>query len=113
MEAVYDEEAKLSYHALIGSCKQSVSDVEQVFSSRVLQFFERKGYTLEAEYVRIIRNWRRACDERGLTDEERSTYNQQLLDYILDELMPWHSDKEMKDYSLLEVTQYVIIITCM
>lgn len=112
MEAVYDEEAKLSYHALIGSRKQSVSDVEQIFSSRVLQFFERQGYTLEAEYVRKIRNWRRACDERGLTDEERSRYNQELLNYILDELMPWHSEENMKDYSLLEVNQYETLLYC-
>ena len=45
--------------ALIGTHKQSVSDVEQIFSSRVLEFFERKGYTIEAEYVKMIRDWRR------------------------------------------------------
>ena len=49
MEAVYDDAVKLSYHALIGTHKQSVPDVEQIFSSRVLEFFERKGYTIEAE----------------------------------------------------------------
>ena len=70
MEAVYDDAAKLSYQALIGTRRQSVSDVEQIFSSRVLEFFERKGYTIEAEYVRMIRDWRRACDERGLTNAQ-------------------------------------------
>ena len=45
MEAVYDDAAKLSYHALIGTRKQSVSDVEQIFSSRMLEFFESKEYT--------------------------------------------------------------------
>ena len=30
---------KLSYHALIGTRKQSVADVEQIFSARVLHFF--------------------------------------------------------------------------
>ncbi len=54
MEAVYDEANKLSYHVLIGSHKQSVSDVEQVFGSRVLSFFEAKGYTTEAEYVQVL-----------------------------------------------------------
>ena len=78
MEAVYDDAAKLSYHALVGTCKQSVSDVEQIFSPRVLEFFERKGYTIEAEYV---------------------------LSYILDELMPWHSKPGPCDFSLLEVNQ--------
>ena len=63
MEAVYNEWTKLSYHALIGSRKQSVSDVEQIFSAEVLDFFEAKGYDVEAEYVRLVRNWRRASDE--------------------------------------------------
>lgn len=105
MEAVYDDAAKLSYHALIGTRKQSVADVENIFSSRVLAFFERKGYSIEAEYVRVIRNWRRACDERGLTDAQRSQYNQALLCYILDELMPWHNQPGLRDFSLLEVNQ--------
>lgn len=105
MEGVYDDAAKLSYHALIGTRKQSVSDVEQIFSSRVLEFFERKGYTIEAEYVRIIRDWRRACDERGLTNAQRAQYNHNLLNYVLDELMPWHGKPGLRDFSLLEVNQ--------
>lgn len=105
MEAVYDENAMLSYHALVGTRKQSVSDVEQIFSSRVLDFMERKGYATEAKYIRVVRNWRRACDERGITDEQRSVYNQDFLSYILDELMPWHSDPNLRDFSLLEVNQ--------
>lgn len=104
MEAVYDSEAKLSYHALIGSRKQSVSDVEQIFSLSVLQFLERKGHDVEVEYVHAIQNWRRACDERGLTDLERSQYNHELRSYILDELMPWHKEQG-QDFSLLEVNQ--------
>ena len=66
MEAVHNDVAKLSYHALIGTRKQSVSDLGQIFSSRVLDFLERNGYTIEAEYVKMIRDWRRACNERGL-----------------------------------------------
>ena len=103
MEAVHDKNAKLSYHALIGTRKQSVSDVEQIFSSRVLSFLESKEYEVEANYVRVVRNWRRACDERGLEDEERSKFNRDFLVYILDELMPWHS--QAHDFSLLEVNQ--------
>ena len=71
MEAVYSETAQLSYHALIGTRKQSVSDVEQIFSSTVL---ESKDYSAEAEYVRTVRNWRRASDERGLDDGERAKF---------------------------------------
>ena len=60
MEAVYSETAQLSYHALIGTRKQSVSDVEQMFNSTVLEFLESKDYSAQAEYVRTVRNWRRA-----------------------------------------------------
>ena len=105
MEAVYDPHTMLSYHALVGSRKQSVSDVEQIFSLKMLKFFEEKGYTEEAKYVRVVCNWRRACDERGLSDEQRSQYNQDMLCYILDELMPWHSKPGLCDFSLLEVNQ--------
>ena len=56
MEAVYDDAAKLSYHVLIGTRKQAVSDVEQIFSSRVLEFFKRKGYTIEAKYVKMVQS---------------------------------------------------------
>ena len=105
MEAVYDQDTQLSYHALAGTRKQSIVDVEQIFSSNTMAFMERKGYTVEAEYIRAIRNWRRACDERGLADQDRSQYNNDLLDYILDELMPWHSEPNMRDFSLLEVNQ--------
>lgn len=104
IEAVKDEEASLSYHALIGTRKQSVSDVEQIFSERVLHFFERKGYSTEAEYVWVVRNWRKACNMRGLTNDERGQFNQEFMFYILDELMPWHKDPS-KDFSNLEVNQ--------
>ena len=43
MEAVYDQQTQLSYHALIGTWKQSVSDVEQMFGESVVKFMERKG----------------------------------------------------------------------
>lgn len=105
MEAVYSETAQLSYHALIGTRKQSVSDVEQIFSLGVLEFFESKGFCAEAEYVRVIRNWRRASDERGLRDDQRAKFSQGLLSYILDDLMPWHSQPQLRDFSLLEVNR--------
>ena len=50
-------------------------------------------------------NWRRACDERGLTNAQRSEYNQAFLSYILDDLMPWHTKDNLRDFSLLEVNQ--------
>lgn len=110
MEAVRDDKTALSYHALIGTRKQLVSDVEQIFGHKVLHFLEQKGYAFEAEYVRVIRNWRRACDERGITHEERSKYNREFIAYIVDDLMPWHRESDKPDFSLLEVNRYVAVI---
>lgn len=66
-----------------------------------------KGYNFEAEYLSTVRGWRRACDERGLLDEERSQYNTAFLNYILDDLMPWHKDPGLRNFSILEVNQLV------
>ena len=69
--------------------------------------FMEKVYAFKAEYICVIRNWRRACDERGLSEDERSHYNKDLLEYILDDLMPWHRQPGMHDYSLMEVNGYL------
>ena len=61
-----------------------------------------RGYSYEARYVRTIRNWRRATDERGLSQEERSTFNRGFLYMVLDELIPWHHNF---DFSTLEVNR--------
>lgn len=47
----------------------------------------KHDYTYEAKYVRIIRNWRRACDERGLSSIQRCKFNYEMLQFILDDLM--------------------------
>ena len=107
MECLHDPEARLTYTALTGERKQSVSDAERLFSPSVLAFMEKKGYDLEANYVRAVLNWRRACDERGLSEHQRCHFNYQMLNYILDDLMPWH---EQYDYSYLEVNRYTVTV---
>ncbi len=57
----------------------------------------------EAKYINVINDWRRAWDECGLSESERSCFNCALLDYILDELIPWH--KDICDYSTLEINE--------
>ena len=64
---------------------------------------ENHWYKAEAEYVKTIRNWRRAIDERGLTEEHRRQFRDDFLNFILDEWMPWH--KEIHDFSQLEVNR--------
>ena len=103
-EALHDPSAKLTYCALSGVCKQSVEDVEQLFSQPLIEWMKQKGYTDEAAYLQVVRNWRSACDERGLTDDQRSTFNMEFLEFILDDLMPWHK-KDEYDFSDLEVNR--------
>ena len=74
-----------AHTALTGERKQSVKDVERIFSPSLLAFMEKKGYSFEAKYIRVVLNWRRACDERGLSELERCRFNHQMLNYILDE----------------------------
>lgn len=100
-----DPDTYLTYAALTGKRSQSVEDVERLFSQRMIHFMEKMGYDSEARFLQVIRNWRRATDERGLSDEQRHTFNMDLLRFILDDLMPWH--RQMLDYSLLEVNRYV------
>ena len=63
----------------------------------------KKGYCFEEKYVSVILNWRRASDERGLAEAERSRYNLEMLNYIKDELIPWHNGPY--DLSSLEVNR--------
>ena len=104
MEALYDSSTNLTYQALTGARKQSIQDVERLFSKQMEDFMTRKGYAPEAEYIRVIRNWRRACDERGISSQERMNFLKAFMEYILDDLMPWHTER---DLSYLEVNRYV------
>ena len=63
-----------------------------------------KGYIAKAKYLRVVRGWRRATDERGLSDVERAKLNAAFLDYVLVELMPWHKNAE-SDFSHQEVNR--------
>lgn len=103
-EALYDAEAQLTYTALTGERKQSVTDAERLFSPSLVHFMEKKGYVEEAQYIRVVMNWRQSCDERGLSELERSQFNHNMLNYMLDELMPWHNNY---DFSYLEVNRPV------
>ncbi len=106
-EAMYDKDSGMTVTALTGQRKQAVQNAEILFSGGVEKFMHKKGYKYEEKFVRVVRNRRRACDERGLSYVIRSGFNYQLLNLILDELMPWHNDTY--DLSLLEVTRYVSV----
>ena len=76
-----------------------------IFSANLASFMESKGYTFEANFIQIILNSRRTCDERGLSEQQRSHYNYKMLNFLLDDLMPWHH--EIYDFSTLEVNRCV------
>ena len=76
-----------------------------MFSPSLLAFMEKKGYVCEADYIRAVLGWRQACDERGLSELKRCSLNYKMLNYILEELMPWYD--QTYDFSLLEVNRYV------
>ena len=97
------EVVELTYSALTGIRKQSVEDVECLFGPGVISFMEKHGYDAEAEIVKTVRNWRRAMDERGLSEEQRRQFCDDFLNFILHDWMPWH--REVKDFSVLEVNR--------
>ena len=71
-EAVHDTASFLTVTALRGVRKQSVEDVDHLFSDDLVCWMEQKGYIREAEYLRSVRGRRKACDEQGLSGDLRS-----------------------------------------
>ncbi len=66
-EAAKVPETQHTYTALTGKWKQSISDVERLFNPCVAKWMKEQGYDYEANYVQAIHDWRRAVDERGLS----------------------------------------------
>ena len=100
-DALSDQSTGLTYEALTGKQKQSVPHCEQIFSKGVLDFLERKGHTSEAHFVEVVRNWHKAADGRGISEELRSKYNTEMVNFILDDWMPWW--KEDRNFATLDV----------
>lgn len=102
-EAMLDRKTGLTHTALTGQRKQSVSDAERLLSHHVAKFFKKKGYEKEAEYVSIIADWHEASDGRGMSQLQRSKANYRMLNYILDEWMPWH--RTNYNFSLIDINK--------
>ncbi len=88
-DALCDSSTGLTYEALTGKQKQSVPHCEQIFSKGVLEYLKRKGHKSEARFVEVVRNWHKASDGRGISEEMRSRYNNEMLNYLLEDWMPW------------------------
>ena len=102
-EALADRKAGLTLPALTGERKQSVKDAERLFNGNLQEWFKLNGYYEEEKYVTVVRNWHRSADERWLSELQRSRFNYEMLNYILDDWMPWY--RHCYDFSLLEVNR--------
>ena len=101
VEAINDPNTGLTYPALTGIRKQSVEDVER---QGVIDFMEKHNHESEATYLRMVRNWRHAVDERGLSDSQLEQFCDKFLNFIVCDLMPWYSTNQ-KDLSQLEINR--------
>ena len=96
--------AGLTQAALQGLRKQSVPDAELLLSHRVARFMRARGFAVEATYIQTIADWHEAWDGRGLHPLHRSRANYRMLNYLLDEWMPWHTDTY--DFLMIDVNRY-------
>ena len=62
-------------------------------------FFQKKKYINEEQYVRTIALWHEASDGRGMSQDKRQEANNRILSMILDEWIPWHRVGKEADYS--------------
>ena len=70
VEALQDPDSGLTYPALVGTRKQSIEDVEWLFEKPLIAYMEHKNYYIEAKFLRVIHNWRRAVIERGISEAQ-------------------------------------------
>ncbi|XP_068719362.1 uncharacterized protein [Montipora capricornis] len=105
VEAMRSPNTGLTYTALAGKRKQSVVDAERLLSYHVANFFRGKGYENEYQYVKVIAQWHESSDGRGISQLKRSQYNYEMLNYLLDEWMPWHKDDY--DFSKIDINRPV------
>lgn len=96
----------LTYEALTGKNKQSVPDCEKIISLGVIAFMEKNNHLEEAKVLKTIHSWHKAVDGRGLDETTRSNHCKDMLQWVLEDWMPYH-DKEQPDYSLVDVNRLV------
>ena len=107
-DAVLDPSTGLTLAALRGERKQSVQDAERKLSFLVAKFLRRNGYEMEGRYVEIVAGWHETADGRGLSQLERCRKNYAMLNMILDEWMPWHT--ELYDFATVDINRHVFMV---
>ena len=104
VKAMNDPSTGLTYTALTGKRKQSVGDAEKLLSPAVAKWLRANNFLSEARFVEVVSNWHKANDGRGLSEADRKKNNLEMLDYLLEDWMPWYKDE--RDYSTLDVNRY-------
>ena len=104
---MHDRTTGLTYTALTDKRKQSIGDAEKVLSPPVGKWLRANGFLSEARFVEVVSNWHKANDGRRLTEADRKKYNLAMLDYLLEDWMPWYKDE--RDYSTLDVNRYITV----
>lgn len=102
-EVLLDSGSGLTHAALVGLRKQSLVDAERLVSRFVVRSLRNKGYEREAKHVELLVNWHEASDGRGLTQIQRCQFNYEMLNYILDDWMPWHTN--CYDFSTIDINR--------
>lgn len=104
-KAMQDPDTGLSHAALTGQRPQSVEDAERLLSYHVASSMQKNGFDQEAEYILTVASWHEASDGRGLSQLDRCKSNHQMLNYLLDEFLPWH--RENYDFTTLDINRFV------
>ena len=102
-DAMRSPDTCLTHAALIGARKQDVGEAERLLSGSVAAYMEKHDHTTEALFFRTVYNWHLSSEGRWITQLQRCKFNHEMLNLLLDELMPWH--QSLYDFSLLEVNQ--------
>ena len=106
-DALHDPTTGLTYEALTGKNKQSVPDCERLVGPGVISFLQRKGHESGAEVLRLIHNWHKAVDGRGLPESVRAMYCEEMKEWILSDWMPWF--KSIPGYRFIDVNRYCTV----
>ena len=63
---------------------QNVFTAIKFFSMPVEMFMRSKGHSITADFIVLVRNWHRACDERGIGARTRIMYLLDMYNFLLD-----------------------------
>jgi len=76
----------------------------------VISFLEWKGDVSGAHVIKLIHNWHKAVDGRGLSEDQRSAFCQDMKKWLLADWMPWFCT--IPDYSTIDLNMMPIKGIC-